>query len=142
LVALLARVNSGMADSLPEGSAQHVEAGVVLPGEKRIEWASAGRCPGALISRDGVLTEFSSHGPPLGMLGGFLYGTQEVELGAGDAVLVLSGASQGVFRGATDLVAALQGKPVAEIVTTVQIALKKSQPDTALESSVLLLRKQ
>lgn len=142
LVGLLARVNSGMADAVPEGSAQHVEAGIVLPGDRKIEWASAGRCPGAVIKRDGVLAEFSSHGPPLGVLGGFLYGTQEVELGAGDAVVVLSGASQGIFRGATDLVVALQGKPVAEIVTTVQKALKKAQPDTALESSVLLLRRQ
>jgi serine phosphatase RsbU (regulator of sigma subunit) len=142
LEGLLARVNGGLAAAVPEGSEQYVEAGILLPSEAGVEWAGAGRGPGAVIRRGGVFDEFSAHGPPLGMLEGFLYSTERKELGAGDAVVVLSEGASGIFRGAADLVATLQGKPVAEIVGTVQRALKKAPPGGAVESSVLFLRKQ
>jgi serine phosphatase RsbU (regulator of sigma subunit) len=142
LEGLLARVNSGLAAAVVQGMEQYVEAGILLPAAGAVEWAGAGRCPGGIIRRSGVLEEFSSHGPPLGMLEGFLYGTQRIELGAGDAVVVLSEASQGIFRGTADLVASLQGKPVGDIVTTVHKALKKAGADALPETSVLFLRKQ
>ena len=139
---LLARVNSGLASAVVEGMEQYVEAGVLLPGEGHVEWAGAGRCPGGIIRRTGIFEEFSTHGPPLGMMEGFLYGTQQMELGVGDSVIVLSEASQGIFRGAADLVAHLQGKPVGDIVTTVQKALRKAQPTGPVETSILFIRRQ
>ncbi len=142
LEGLLARVNSGLAAAVVEGMEQYVEAGVLLPSAGGVEWAGAGRCPGAIIRRNGVFEEFSTHGPPLGMMEGFLYGTQRMELGAGDAVVVLSEAPQGIFRGTADLVASLQGKPVGEIVSTVHKALKKAQPGDTPETSVLFARRQ
>jgi CRP-like cAMP-binding protein len=142
LQGLLARVNSGLAVAVVEEMDQFVEAGVLLPSEGGVEWAGAGRCPGAIIRRSGVFEEFSTHGPPLGMLEGFMYGTQRMELGVGDAVIVFSEAPQGIFRGAADLVASLQGKPVGEIVSTVQKALKKAQEGEGSETSVLFIRKQ
>lgn len=142
LQGLLARVNSGLAAAVVEGMEQYVEAGVLLPGNGFVEWAGAGRCPGAIIRRSGVFEEFATHGPPLGMMEGFLYGTQRMELGAGDAVIVLSDASQGIFRGAADLVASLQGKPVGEVVSTVHKALKKASSDDTAETSVLFIRRQ
>jgi CRP-like cAMP-binding protein len=142
LQGLLARVNSGLAVAVVEGMDQYVEAGVLLPYEGGVEWAGAGRCPGAIIRRSGVFEEFSTHGPPLGMLEGFMYGTQRMELGAGDAVIVFSEASQGIFRGAADLVASLQGKPVGEVVSTVQKAIGKAQSEEGAETSILFVRKQ
>ncbi len=142
LQGLLARVNSGLAMAVVEGMDQYVEAGILLPSEGGVEWAGAGRCPGAIIRRSGVFEEFSTHGPPLGMLEGFLYGTQRIELGAGDAVIVFSEAPKGIFRGAADLVASLQGKPVGEVVSTVLKALKKAQEGEGAETSVLFIRKQ
>lgn len=143
LSGLLVRVNSALASSaVVEGVAQFVEVGIVVPSGSRVEWAGAGRCPGAMIRRNGVFQEFTSNGPPLGMLEGFLYRAQPLELGAGDAVLVLSEASQGVFRGAADLVASLQGKPVGDVVSMLQKALRKALQDTPPEASVLFIRKQ
>jgi len=142
LQGFLARLNSGLAAAVVEGMDQYVEAGVLLPWEGGVEWAGAGRCPGAVIRRNGVFEEFSTHGPPLGMMEGFLYGTERMELGAGDAVIVLSEVSQGVFRGAADLVASLQGKPVGEVVSTLHKALAKAHPDSSVEASVLFVRKQ
>ena len=142
LLGFLARVNSGLTAAVLEGVDQYVEAGVLLPSDGGVEWAGAGRCPGAVIRRSGVFEEFSTHGPPLGMMEGFLYGTERVELGAGDAVVVLSDVSPGVFRGAADLVASLQGKPAGEVVSTLHRALAKADPDSPVETSVLFLRNQ
>lgn len=139
---LLARVNSGLSTAVVPGMEQYVEAGILLPGDGVVEWAGAGRSLGGVIRRTGIFEEFSSHGPPLGMMEGFRYGTQQTELGAGDAVIVLSEASQGLFRGAADLVASLQGKPVGEVVETVQKALKKAEQDIPPETSILFLRRQ
>jgi serine phosphatase RsbU (regulator of sigma subunit) len=142
LQGFLARVNSGLAAAVVEGVDQYVEAGVLLPYEGGVEWAGAGRCPGAVIRRNGVFEEFTAHGPPLGMMEGFLYGTERMELGAGDAVIVLSEVSQGIFRGAADLVSSLQGKPVGDVVSTLHKALAKAQPEVPVEASVLFVRKQ
>jgi len=139
---LLARVNSGLAVAGIEGMDQFVEAGVLLPSARSVEWVGAGRCPGAILRRNGVFQEFSTHGPPLGMLEGFQFATQVMELSAGDAVIVLSQAPSGVFRGAADLAASLQGKPVAEVVSTIHRALGKALPENSPESSVLFVRKQ
>lgn len=141
LQGFLARVNSGLTSAVVEGMDQFVEAGVLVPGEGGVEWAGAGRCPGAVIRRNGVFEEFSTHGPPLGMMGGFLYGTEQVELGAGDAVIVLSHISPGLFRGAADLVASLQGRPVGDIVATLHKALAKAHAGASMEVSALFVRK-
>lgn len=138
---ILARVNSGLAAAVVEGTEQYVEAGVLLPWGGKVEWAGAGRCLGGVIRRNGIFEDFSTHGPPLGMMEGFLYGTQHMELGVGDAVIVLSDSSQGIFRGAADLVASLQGKPVGDIVSTVQRAMKKAQPEEPVEASILFVRR-
>lgn len=142
LQGLLARVNSGLAAAAVEGMDQFVEAGILLPSDGGVEWGGAGRCSGAVIRRNGLFDEFSTHGPPLGMMEGFIYGTERMELGAGDAVIVLSEVSQGIFRGAADLVASLQGKPVGEVVSTLHKALAKARPDDSVEASVLFVRKQ
>ena len=142
LQGFLARVNAGLATAIAEGADQYVEAGVLIPSNGGVEWAGAGRTMGAVIRRDGVFEEFSTHGPPLGMMDGFMYGTETMELGAGDAVVVLSAVSQGVFRGAADLVASLQGKPAGEVVSTLHKGLAKAQPDAPAEASVLFVRKQ
>jgi len=142
LKGILARVNSGLAAAVAEGVDQFVEAGVLLPSDGGVEWAGAGQCPGAVIRRNGVFEEFSTHGPPLGMMEGFLYGTERMELGAGDAVIVLSEVTPGIFRGAADLVASLQGKPAGEVVSTLHKALAKAEPDSPVEATVLFVRKQ
>jgi CRP-like cAMP-binding protein len=139
---VLPRLNSGLAGAVVEGMGQFVEAGMLIPSRSGVEWAGAGRCPGGVIRRTGVFQELTSQGPPLGMLAGFLYGTQRMELGAGDSVLVLSEASQGIFRGAADLVATLHGKPVGEVVSTLRKALSKARQDEDPDVSVLFVRKQ
>ena len=142
LKAYLARVNAGLAASVVQGTDQFVKAGILLPANGGVEWVGAGGCQGAVIRRNGVFEEFTSHGPPLGMMEGFQFATERMELGAGDAVIVLSDVTPGVFRGAADLVATLQGKPAGEVVSTLHKALAKAQPDVSVEASALFIRKQ
>lgn len=141
LTELLRRVNEGIADAALEEGEQFVECGVLVPSGGEILWTGAGRSPGAVLRRDGNFEELPSHGPPLGMMGGFRYGTYRIELGAGDVALVLSEASKGLFRGAADLVATLQGKPVGDVVSTVHRALRKAHESSVPETTVLFARK-
>ena len=138
---LLARVNDGLAHNETPGVDQTVAAGLLVPGDGSVVWSGAGGVQGAVIRREGTLDEFPSHGPPLGMLEGFQYGTQEYQIGTGDMVIVLSTASTGLFRGAADLVSTLQQKPTGEVVATVHKAIRKLQGDNAEEITVLFMRK-
>jgi len=138
---LLARVNDGLSHNETPGVDQTVAAGLLVPGDGSVLWSGAGGVQGAVIRREGTLDEFPSHGPPLGMLDGFQYGTQQYQIGTGDMVIVLSTASTGLFRGAADLVSTLQQKPAGEVVATVHKAIRKLQGDNAEEITVLFMRK-
>lgn len=138
---ILRRVNAAMAASLVEGLEQFVECGVLVASRDALEWASAGRVPCGVIRRDGNFHEMGAHGPPLGMMDGFQYGSETVPMGVGDIAFALSHASSGLFRGAADLVAQIAAKPAGEVVTTLHKALRKAQGDEAEEVSVLFARK-
>lgn len=138
---LLERVNEGIADASVEGLSQYVECGMLVPADGTVVWSGAGRTPAAVLRHDGNYVELQSHGPPLGMMGGFRYGIQRLEMEPGDVALVLSEASRGLFRGAADLVATLEGKPVGEVVSTVHRALRKARGGDVPETSVLFARR-
>lgn len=138
---LLAGANDALSSSAIEGLDQFVEAGILVIGEGGIEWASAGRVPGGVLRRDGSMQDLSAQGPPLGMMAGFKYGSQEIELGAGDAVFVLSHGGPGLFRGAADLVGQLHGKPAGEVVATLHKAIRRAQGEARTETSVLYARR-
>ncbi|MFP3947214.1 MAG: PP2C family protein-serine/threonine phosphatase [Longimicrobiales bacterium] len=138
---LLERANEGMADAAVEGMSQSVECGLLVPTDRTVIWSGAGRTPAAVLRHDGNYMELGSHGPPLGMMGGFRYGIQRIEMQQGDVALVLSEASKGLFRGAADLVATLEGKPVREVVETIHRALRKARGGDVPETSVLFARK-
>ena len=138
---LLVKSNEALSAAAIEGLDQFVEVGILVMGSEGVEWASAGRVPGGLIRRNGTFEEFSAHGPPLGMMGGFMYKRQSLTMGSGDTAFVLSHASPGLFLGAADLMAQLHGKPAGEVVTTLHKAIRKAQGDQRTETSVLYARK-
>lgn len=141
LADLLARVNHALAAVQPAGMDQFLDCAVVVPGDGGVEWSCAGRIPAGVLGRDGSFHPLGSHGPPLGMLEGFRYGTEWAPLGSGSSLLVLAGGTPGLFRGAADLVAEVQEKTAGEIVGTVHRALRRAPGETPREVSVLFLRK-
>jgi CRP-like cAMP-binding protein len=141
LPGLLARANDVLAETAVDGLDQYVEVGLLAAGDARVEWGSAGRVPGGIIRREGAFEEFGAHGPPLGMLAGFEYASQEFSVSSGDTAFVLSHASPGLFLGAADLVAQLHGKPAGEVVATLHRAIRKAEGQQHAETSVLHVRK-
>lgn len=139
LAETLARANDALAGIHVDGVDQFVECAVVVPDAEGIEWACAGRIPAGVLGRDGTFTQLGSHGPPLGMMAGFSYGTERAAVGSGSSVLVLSGGGTGLFRGAADLVAEVQGKPAGDVVGTIHRAVRKARGGQ--EISVLFLRR-
>lgn len=140
LAAILARTNGALAPVLGSGQ-QFVECALVAPGEAGVDWAAAGRLPAGVLGRAGTLESLVSHGPPLGMLDGFRYGTQQAAMGVGDALLVLSSGSTGLFRGAADLVVEVQERTAGEVVATVHRGLRAADENGSNEVSVLFLRR-
>ncbi|MBT8403338.1 MAG: serine/threonine-protein phosphatase [Gemmatimonadetes bacterium] len=141
LADVLVRANGALAGVHTEGIDQFVDCAVVLPGDGTIEWSAAGKVPAGILGRDGTFHQLGSHGPPLGMLDGFRYGTEEATMGSGSSLLALAGGSMGLFRGAADLVAEVQEKTAGEVVGTVHRAVRRAHPDGSREVSVVFLRK-
>lgn len=140
--ATLAVINDALSRTRLAGATQLVACAILVPGVSGAAWACAGTVSAGVIRRAGTFEELPSHGPNLGMLPGFSYGVTEVELGPGDEILVLAGASDGLFRGAADLVASLAGKPAGEVVSTVHKAIRKARVnEAAIETSALFLRR-
>jgi CRP-like cAMP-binding protein len=141
LQALLASANDAVAGSLPEEVEQSVDCALLLPGADTLRWSCAGQLQGAVLRRDGSVHPLRSHGPDLGVMEGFSYGEEEVPLGNGDAVLALSVESQGLFRGATDLVGQLHGTAGGQVVSLVHKALRKAQAPDVRDVSAVYLRR-
>ncbi len=138
---LLRDTNEALVQSAAHGFASPLTCAVLVVGPDFVDWASAGVVPGSIIRREGTVEDLGTFGPPLGMLGGFAYGSRPLSLGAGDTVLALSKASVGLLRGAADVVASLHGKPAGEVVSSLHNAIEKAQGDNREEVTALLLRK-
>jgi hypothetical protein len=138
---ILQGVNDVLSRQGVAGVDQFIACAILVPRPEGLVWSSAGGTQGGVLRRDGTFDEFASHGPPLGMMDGFRYGTQTLEIGVGDMVVVLSHGSAGLFRGAADLVSSLQQKPAGEVVSTVHEAIRRAQGDSVEETTVLFMRK-
>lgn len=138
---ILPRANAALSRASVVAGERFVECGVTVPGPDGVEWSSAGRVPAGVIRRDGTFDELGSHGPPLGLMEGFRYGSRHVPMGPGDILVALTEASAGMFRGAADLVAQVKGKTAGEVVETVHRAVRKAQGEEPRETTVILIRK-
>jgi len=141
---LMARANDTLVSARGDAGEQAVDAAVfaVGAGLEEIEWSAAGWVSGALIRRAGTLDPLRSHGPPLGVMAGFRYGSTALPMHVGDSALVVSRVSEGLFRGAADLVASLEGRSSGDAVGTLYRALRKSGEGAGQEVSVILVRRR
>ncbi|HZD06568.1 MAG TPA: PP2C family protein-serine/threonine phosphatase [Longimicrobiales bacterium] len=141
LTDILPRANAALSQAAVSDGRRFVECAAVVLDADWIEWSSAGRVPAGVIRRDGTFDELGSHGPPLGMMEGFRYGSRRISMGPGDIFVVLTEASMGLFRGAADLVAQVQGRTAGEVVGTLHRAVRKAHGDRPRETTVILIRK-
>lgn len=139
---LMGRVNHALTEIAIEGVDQVVECGLAVIDDGELAWTSAGPILAGIVTREGDLRELSSHGPALGMMGGFGYSAEGLELGSGDSFLAISRGRAGLLKGAADLVAERRGKPAGGIVGTLHQAIQNARGEEAADVSVLLIRKQ
>ncbi len=138
---LLARVNDSLYGNQVLAGDQFVEAGLLVPQSESVLWSNAGGLQCAVLRTDGTFNEFSDHGPPLGMVAGSQHELERIPIGSGDMVLVLSGVSTGVFRGAVDAVSNLRSTAAGEVVERVQRAIQGAQDSGPDKATVLFLRR-
>ena len=138
---LLARVNDSLnGNQVPPGG-QFVEAGMLVPQGDAVLWSNAGGLQCAILRTDGTFNEFPDHGPPLGMVAGFEHESERIPIGSGDMILVLSGGSRGLFRGAVAAVSNLRSTAAGEVVERVQRAIRGAQESDPDKATVLFLRR-
>lgn len=139
---LLGRVNHALTEIAIEGVDQVVECGLAVLDGQELVWAGAGPIPAGVVTRDGELKELTSHGPALGMMAGFGYSAEQLEMGTGDSLLAISKGGLGLLKGASDLVAGRRGKPAGGIVSTLHQAVQRARGEKAADLSVLFIRRQ
>jgi|GEM_PF-1557073 len=124
---LLMRLNAATFKNLFEGVDECIEAAVLEIAEGRLRWSCAGDQPGVVIRADGTTQEIATHGPPLGILPSFEYGTAPVVLEPGDTFLAMSEAPAGLVQGAVELVRDRGAGGPAEVSQLFQAALRQVQ---------------
>ncbi len=136
---LLGLVNDALVDGAVEGVHQSVACGLLQVGGSAVHWAAAGKIPGVQLPEGGGVDLLPSSGPPLGVLPEFRYGTRELTLQVGESVAVFSSGSEGLVRGAGDLIRRLQHQSAEDVVGTLHRAVERARP--GVETSITLLRK-
>jgi hypothetical protein len=138
---LFARVNDSLYRNQIHAGDQFVAAGMLVPQGEAVLWSNAGGILGAIRRKDGTVTELPDHGPPLGMMAGFQHEVEEIPIDSGDMILIFSGGSRGIFRGAVQSLSELQTTTAAEAVERVQNAVSGAQEAGPDEPTVLFLRR-
>ena len=138
---LLAHVNDSLYRSHLRSGDQFVATGMLIPQGDTVLWANAGGMHGAILREDGTVNELPDHGPPLGMMAGFQHEMVEMSVASGDMILVLSGGSKGLFRGAVHSLSDLRSTVAGEVMERVQQAIKGAQESDSDEPTVLFLRR-
>lgn len=75
------------------------------------------------------------------MVAGFQYESERIPIGLGDMVVVLSGGSRGLFRGAVAAISNLRSTVAGEVVERVQRAVRGAQKSDPDKATVLFLRR-
>ena len=114
---------------------------MLVPQGDAVLWSNAGGLQCAILRTDGTFNEFPDHEPPLGMVAGFQHVSERIPIGSGDMILVLSGGSRGLFRGAVAAVSNLRSTAAGEVVERVQRAIRGAQESDPDKATVLFLRR-
>jgi len=138
---VLARVNDSLyLNQMPSG-VQFVQAGMLVLEGDSVLWSNAGGLHCATLRTDGTFNEFPDHGPSLGTVAGFQHEIEKIPMASGDMMLVLSGGSKGLFRGAVEAVSNLRSTAAREVVEKVQRAIRGTQESDPDRAAVLFLRR-
>lgn len=100
---VLPRLNHALAGNMIEGTDAYIEVGLLHLGDAAT-FAIAGDQPAIVVKYSGESQEIAQHGPPLGIMRDYDYGTSRVEMQRGDFAVLFSESDQGLLLGAADLI--------------------------------------
>ncbi|MGQ0815777.1 MAG: cyclic nucleotide-binding domain-containing protein [Gemmatimonadota bacterium] len=123
---VLPRLNAAVHGNLVEGTDAYIEVGLVHLGEA-VTFAIAGEQPAIVVKYNGEAQEIAQHGPGLGAVREFAYGTTRVELATGDFAVIFSESDQGLLMGAADLINGRQDDSVRTTAALMHAALMRAQ---------------
>jgi len=123
---VLPRLNSAVHGNLVEGTDAFIEVGLMHFGDG-VTFAIAGEQPAVVVKYSGESREIAQHGPALGIMKDYAYGTSRAELGTGDFAVLFSESDQGLLLGAADLINGRQDESVRTTAAMLHAALMRAQ---------------
>lgn len=123
---VLPRLNSAVQGNLVEGTDAYIEVGLAHFAES-VTFAIAGEQPAIVVRYNGESEEIAQHGPALGVMADFAYGSTRVELKTGDFAVLFSESDQGLLLGAADLINGRHDDSVRTTAALLHAALMRAQ---------------
>lgn len=141
---LLQRLNEAIAANMLEELDECIQVGLLRLGQQGVECSIGGEQHGLVVRASGTTEEIAAQGPPLGILPTFQYGTANLKLGPGDAVLLFSETDPRLVRGAGELVDERRQESAARLAMLLQAALSKADQAGLPEQDIafVLVRKK
>lgn len=145
---ILEAVNRGFSSVTLEEDFASMLVVTAAAGDRRLRYASAGHEPAHLLPADGTVTALSSTGPPLGLMPGLQWEGEEVEVGAGDRLVMMTdgvaearGADDEVFGRDRlgDLLRQTRSEPPDATCNRIVEAVRDFRGGPALEDDVTIL---
>ena len=123
---VLPRLNAAVHRNMVEGADAFIEVGLVLISDV-VTFAIAGEQPAIVVKYSGETQEIAEHGPALGIMSDYAYGTTRADLGTGDFTVMFSESDQGLLMGAADLINGRHDDSVRTTATLLHAALMRAQ---------------
>lgn len=123
---VLPRLNSAVQGNLVEGTDAYIEVGLMHFAES-VTFAIAGEQPAMVVRYSGESEEIAQHGPALGVMANYAYGTTRAEMKTGDFAVMFSESDQGLLMGAADLINGRHDDAVRTTGALLHAALVRAQ---------------
>jgi hypothetical protein len=123
---LLPSLNHAISESVFDGLDECVQVGILSLNGNTVQCAVASEQPGMIVRQDGTVEEIAPHGPPLGILPAFTFGSTALNLARGDTVMLFSEAERGLLKGAGVLIASRKDEPVRALADHLHTALLRA----------------
>lgn len=123
---VLPRLNNAVHANMVEGADAFIEVGLLHVADD-VTFAIAGDQPAIVVRYSGETQQIEEHGPALGVIRDFAYGTTRVTLGTGDCAVVFSESDDGLLLGAADLINGRHDDSVKTTAALLHAALMRAQ---------------
>ena len=123
---VLPRLNNAVHANMVEGADAFIEVGLLHIADD-VTFAIAGEQPAIVVKYSGETQQIEEHGPAVGVIRDFAYGTTRVSLGRGDFAVMFSESDEGLLMGAADLINGRHDDSVKTTAALLHAALMRAQ---------------